>query len=153
MSNGIGYHMVYLRSYNILWWGCGPYVEKGRAVWMSADFHWGKSKFCAEKSGAKMAPQWNFLEKQFHFVKVEPFYVTWYHTEKKVEPKRLHPGALLEIVPRVELSYVPWNGSRDGAVLAPLFSQCIGTKAKNLTPLITLYVGCMLPEQKNWKPP
>ncbi len=26
-----------------------------------------------------------------------------------------------KIVPRVELSYVPWNCSRGGAVLAPLF--------------------------------
>ncbi len=27
-----------------------------------------------KKSGAKMAPQWKFLEKWFHFVKVEPFF-------------------------------------------------------------------------------
>ncbi len=33
----------------------------------------------------------------------------------RVEPK----------VPRVELSYVPLNGSRGGAVLAPLFSQWV----------------------------
>ncbi len=29
-----------------------------------------------------------------------------------------------KIVPRVELRYVPWNGSRGGAVWLPFFSQC-----------------------------
>ena len=27
-----------------------------------------------KRSGAKTAPQWNHLEKRFHFVKVEPFF-------------------------------------------------------------------------------
>ena len=30
-----------------------------------------------------------------------------------------------KIVPWVELSYAPWNGSRGGAILAPLFSVCL----------------------------
>ncbi len=30
--------------------------------------------FTEKKSGAKVAPQWNYLEKWFHFVKVESFF-------------------------------------------------------------------------------
>ena len=47
-----------------------------------------------EKSGAKTLPLW----------RMESFFS--------------------KIVQRVELSYVPWIGSRGGAVFAPLFSQC-----------------------------
>ncbi len=36
-----------------------------------------------------------------------------------------------KIVPQVELSFAPSNGSRDGAILAPLFSQCTLSLKRN----------------------
>ncbi len=47
-----------------------------------------------EKSGAKMAPQWNFVVKLFHFVKVEPLSKAVLKQHWKVEPKWLHSGTI-----------------------------------------------------------
>ncbi len=44
-----------------------------------------------------------------------------------MESKQLHRGAILENGAALQGGYAPWNGSRGGAILAPLFSQCIQT--------------------------